>query len=375
MPSARQHYRGWLHQVEWERDRLETRTQPGRFPGRRSLSILTRCEKALRTFAQQTGLAEFADWMLDFDLLCSAWIADSFEQGGFVPYTGPRVQLERSARRAFCRPATSSSGAPVSRHTLRVGLSREPRPGDRAGPFPCSQPSSSRSSPPVRRAPQSRQSSGDGVDRADGGTTASSAARRSQSSRCVVLRRRQGDCEAALPGICRARTINPALASAPWHKSLGSGTGEFASWKSAAAPQPPPATFCPHCTAGCEPTSGPTWVRPSSPRLAGSLPPSKACAFKRFDLERDPEEQGFAGERFDIVIASNVIHATADLRQTLDHLRSLLAQGALLLAAETTGKQPWIDLTVGFTEGWWRFSDREPRHDYPLIGKQPGCRY
>src|SRR5690606_36967160 len=40
--------------------------------------------------------------------------------------------------------------------------------------------------------------------------------------------------------------------------------------------------------------------------------------FRELDLERDPAEQGFSGRTFDVVIASNVLHATADLRATAD---------------------------------------------------------
>ncbi|TXC66095.1 methyltransferase [Piscinibacter aquaticus] len=43
------------------------------------------------------------------------------------------------------------------------------------------------------------------------------------------------------------------------------------------------------------------------------------------DIERDPVEQGFEAAGFDIVIAANVLHATADLRRTLAHARRLMA--------------------------------------------------
>ena len=39
------------------------------------------------------------------------------------------------------------------------------------------------------------------------------------------------------------------------------------------------------------------------------------------DLERDPLDQGFAARSFDLVIAANVVHATRDIRRTLDHCR------------------------------------------------------
>jgi len=49
------------------------------------------------------------------------------------------------------------------------------------------------------------------------------------------------------------------------------------------------------------------------------------------DIERDPLAQGFAGGSADIVIAANVLHATADLRTTLANTVKLLAPGGALL--------------------------------------------
>lgn len=88
------------------------------------------------------------------------------------------------------------------------------------------------------------------------------------------------------------------------------------------------------------------------------------------DIERDPQEQGFAAQRFDALIAANVLHATRDLRQTLAHARYLLAPGGLLVLLESTTPQRWVDLTFGMTEGWWRFSDADLRPDYPLLSAQ-----
>jgi acyl transferase domain-containing protein/acyl carrier protein len=95
-----------------------------------------------------------------------------------------------------------------------------------------------------------------------------------------------------------------------------------------------------------------------------------AYAFVRcqlLDLEQEPSRQGLAGQRFDVVLAANVLHATADLRRTLRHLRTLLAPGGLLVLLEGTGPRRWIDLTFGLTEGWWKFTDRDLRPDYLLL--------
>ncbi len=85
------------------------------------------------------------------------------------------------------------------------------------------------------------------------------------------------------------------------------------------------------------------------------------------DIERNPLEQGFEASRYDIVIAANVLHATADLKQTLRHVQRLMAPGAMLLLMEGVARERWVDLTFGLTEGWWRFTDAPLRPDYALI--------
>ncbi|MHB1132625.1 MAG: type I polyketide synthase [Chloroflexota bacterium] len=84
------------------------------------------------------------------------------------------------------------------------------------------------------------------------------------------------------------------------------------------------------------------------------------------DVERDPEAQGYPSQVFDLVVASNVLHATSDLRATLRHVLSLLAPGGVLLLHETTDHPAWFDVTVGLVEGWQRFDDGL-RGDSPLL--------
>ncbi|MDX2205389.1 MAG: SDR family NAD(P)-dependent oxidoreductase [Hyphomicrobiaceae bacterium] len=108
---------------------------------------------------------------------------------------------------------------------------------------------------------------------------------------------------------------------------------------------------------------GPAFVANARARF-GSRP---GMRFETFDLERDPAAQGLAERSFDLIIAANVIHATADLRRTLARVRGLLADGGVLAMLEVTAPQRWFDLTVGFTEGWWAFTDRDLRPDYPTM--------
>ncbi len=84
------------------------------------------------------------------------------------------------------------------------------------------------------------------------------------------------------------------------------------------------------------------------------------------DIERQPAEQGYAAGAFDVVVATNVLHATRDIRETLANVRSLLAPGGLLLLGEATTNLSWLDITVGLTDGWHR-SDDDIREGRPLM--------
>ena len=92
--------------------------------------------------------------------------------------------------------------------------------------------------------------------------------------------------------------------------------------------------------------------------------------YQHLDMEQDPATQGLEGEKFDLILAANVLHATADLRKTFRHARKLLAPDGLLVLVEGTFSERWVDLTFGLTEGWWRFTDRDLRTSGPLIPRQ-----
>lgn len=94
------------------------------------------------------------------------------------------------------------------------------------------------------------------------------------------------------------------------------------------------------------------------------------CPFmdhRLLDIEKDPAAQGITAGDADLVIAANVLHATADLGVSLTHARRMLAPGGLLLLVEGAAPRGWIDLIFGLTDGWWKFSDHRRRPDYPLM--------
>ena len=91
--------------------------------------------------------------------------------------------------------------------------------------------------------------------------------------------------------------------------------------------------------------------------------PEASIEYRVLDIEQDPGSQGFDYHAYDLVIASNVLHATRYLSETLEHCRDLLAPSGHLVALENLRGQGWLDLTFGQLDGWWRFADScRPHH-------------
>ena len=85
--------------------------------------------------------------------------------------------------------------------------------------------------------------------------------------------------------------------------------------------------------------------------------------YRPLDIEKDPAAQGFERHGYDLLIASNVLHATRYLQETLGHCRDLLAPSGHLVALENLSGLGWMDLTFGQLDGWWRFADDyRPHH-------------
>ena len=84
------------------------------------------------------------------------------------------------------------------------------------------------------------------------------------------------------------------------------------------------------------------------------------------DLEKTPASQGYPTGFFDVVIAANALHATRNVIRTLEHARSLLAPGGILVLAEDTVYHAFFDITIALIEGWQKFEDNF-RGDHPLL--------
>ena len=75
--------------------------------------------------------------------------------------------------------------------------------------------------------------------------------------------------------------------------------------------------------------------------------------FKTLDIERNPNIQGFEDESYDLVIASNVLHATKSMDNTLENVRRLLKPGGRLALIELTRLRPAWSIVFGLLPGWW----------------------
>jgi polyketide synthase PksN len=83
--------------------------------------------------------------------------------------------------------------------------------------------------------------------------------------------------------------------------------------------------------------------------------------FKVLDIEKDPAGQSIEPHSLDIVLATNVYHATKAIRNTLTQTTRLLKPNGILVLNEAVQRQNFATLTFGLTSGWWLFQDREHR--------------
>ncbi len=138
---------------------------------------------------------------------------------------------------------------------------------------------------------------------------------------------------------------------------IGAGTGGLTSFLLPILPE--------HCTEYVFTDALPRFTSHAQHKFAQY--PFLQC--RTLDVERDPLEQGFDAHSFDVIIASDVLHATANLRKTLDRLKRLLGTGGMLVIAEPT--RPWLFMTLifGLLKGWWLFED-DVRRGEPCISQE-----
>ena len=97
----------------------------------------------------------------------------------------------------------------------------------------------------------------------------------------------------------------------------------------------------------------------------------RAFPFVRYeilDADKDPiAGQGFDEGAFDLIVICDALHACADLRTSLGHLRRLLAPNGVLAMMELTTPPRSFDLIFGLLPGWWAFTDADLRPQHATL--------
>lgn len=84
--------------------------------------------------------------------------------------------------------------------------------------------------------------------------------------------------------------------------------------------------------------------------------------FKIFDMEKPPADQGFDNGLYDVVLASNVLHATGDLGLMMSNVRQLIKPGGYLVVLEIiTNDFLGIGTAMGGLPGWWAGAAKDER--------------
>lgn len=97
--------------------------------------------------------------------------------------------------------------------------------------------------------------------------------------------------------------------------------------------------------------------------LSGSFVAAARNTFKQYPFMRyrvhnieNPPTGDLVGSQH-IVIASNAVHATHNLVQSLTNIHKALRPDGFLIMLEMTQPVWWVDMIFGLFEGWWLFDD------------------
>lgn len=70
-------------------------------------------------------------------------------------------------------------------------------------------------------------------------------------------------------------------------------------------------------------------------------------------LGQDPNEQDFKEGEYDLIIATNAVHATKSISETLKNIRKLLRPNGRLLLQELNPSSKWPNYIFGVLKWWW----------------------
>ncbi|MED1663356.1 SDR family NAD(P)-dependent oxidoreductase [Brevibacillus laterosporus] len=94
-------------------------------------------------------------------------------------------------------------------------------------------------------------------------------------------------------------------------------------------------------------------------------PHNPYLTYQIYNVEKPADVQNIRVGEYNLVLATNVLHATSNIRQTLRNAKALLKKNGLILINEISCKSLFAHLTFGLLEGWWLYEDPSLRI--------PGC--
>lgn len=101
-----------------------------------------------------------------------------------------------------------------------------------------------------------------------------------------------------------------------------------------------------------------TFTDISSSLVAAAKKRFTGCSSMNFgvlDVEAEPQDCLLKSK--DIIIATNVVHATKSLKESCTNIRKMLDKDGILCLVELTRNLYWFDIVFGPLDGWWRSED------------------
>lgn len=83
--------------------------------------------------------------------------------------------------------------------------------------------------------------------------------------------------------------------------------------------------------------------------------------FQRFDMEHDPQGQGYDPASMNVILAAGVLHAAADIDAVLARLHGLLAPSGVLVVCEAVEDHDIMAVAAGLFAGWTSYRDADRR--------------
>ncbi|KAF3014489.1 t1pks [Neopestalotiopsis sp. 37M] len=96
---------------------------------------------------------------------------------------------------------------------------------------------------------------------------------------------------------------------------------------------------------------------------------SEKFVYKTLDIQEDVATQGYLEQSYDLIVASEAMHKTQNIEETLSNVRKLLKPGGHLVMLEVTNTNPVRQsYFAGILPEWWLSND-EARPHHPLLNQ------